>query len=263
MRNMDARVVEMPSKTIPPIGSTKAPDRQDRSLAQQLSRTFAIFGALVGGALCVAVLSFGFSLGWLIPEVQRSRMAATAEADANAAMLDEENGLRAYLLTGEDRYLGPYVAAQIALEQAHRELAASIATVADLAPGMLSTRLAEERFYERWGKLAAETPPGGTPPSLAEGKALFDAYRGEQAAFANAIHQHTAVLSIRGERAIEAYFVLVSVLLTALLFVTWRQHHALQKCHRRSRRALAARHPSDSRRPPGGDHRSQRAARAS
>ncbi len=57
-------------------------------------------------------------------------------------MLDQETGLRAYLLTHQDRFLAPYTQATIALERANEELVASLDSAADLGRQMIRVRVA-------------------------------------------------------------------------------------------------------------------------
>jgi CHASE3 domain sensor protein len=83
------------------------PVLQDRTLAQQLSGAFVVFGAIVVGAILVTALVYGISRIWLTPEFERSRLAERAESAAHEAMLDEETGIRAYLLTRDVRFIEP------------------------------------------------------------------------------------------------------------------------------------------------------------
>src|ERR1700730_8498548 len=95
---------------------------QARTLAQRLSGAFMLFGALVAVAFFVTALSYGVGWAWLTPEFERSRLAITTESAAHAAMLDEENGLRAYLLTHDVRFMDPYTRGEIALARANQAL---------------------------------------------------------------------------------------------------------------------------------------------
>jgi diguanylate cyclase (GGDEF)-like protein len=91
---------------------------------------------------------------------------------------------------------------------------------------MLGTRLAEERWHERWGKAAADTRPDAIGPSMLEGKTLFDAYRSEQARFAQALNQRGEVLSRREQRLIAARVVLDLAVFVVMLLLVVRQHRA-------------------------------------
>jgi diguanylate cyclase (GGDEF)-like protein len=71
-------------------------------------------------------------------------------------------------------------------------------------------------------------PEGASALSAQEGKALFDAYRGEQTALARAIARRTEILTRRVEQAIGAPAALELVVFMSLLLGAWRQHHSLR-----------------------------------
>jgi diguanylate cyclase (GGDEF)-like protein len=200
---------------------------QDRSLAQQLSGAFTLFGALVASAFFVTALTYGIGWAWLAPESERSRLAARAESSAYAAMLDEENGLRTYLLTRDVRFIDPYARGEVSLARANQALTEYAGSVSELAAAMLDTRLAEETWHERWARGAADTRPGADVPSMSEGKALFDAYRSEEAVFADALNQRSEMLSLREKRVIAARVSLDLMVFLAVLLLAVRQHRAL------------------------------------
>ena len=175
------------------------------------------------------VMMYGVSWLWLEPEFERSRLAVAAEHAAHAAMLDEENGLRAYLLTTHERFLEPYTKAAIKLERAHNALIAYVGVNPELAARMVSTRLAEERWHERWAKAVASPHAGAVAPSMLDGKALFDAYRGEHAAFANALARHSEDLAEREQRVDAVRVTLALAVFLAILVLAARQHGALSK----------------------------------
>lgn len=200
---------------------------QDQTLAHQLSAAFKLFGTIVAAAFLVTALAYGVSSAWLGPELERGRLAAAAENAAYAAMLDEESGLRAYLLTRDVRYLEPYAGGESRLARADLALAAYVGSVPELATGLLRTRLAEERWRERWAEAAADTAPSAVAPSMAEGEALFKAYRAEQAAFAHALTERMEVLALRERGVIAGRVGLDLAVFVAVLFLAMRQHRAL------------------------------------
>jgi diguanylate cyclase (GGDEF)-like protein len=206
-----------------------SPAQQDRTLAQQLSGAFMLFGALVAVAFFLTALAYGISWGWMTPEFERSRSAVTTESAALGAMHDEENGLRAYLLTRDLRYIDPYLRGEVELARANKALTGYIGSVPELAAGMLGVRLAEERWHERWAKIAADTRPDVMSPSIPEGKALFDAYTIEEAAFADALNQRSDALSRRENRLVACQVALELMVFIAVLFLAVRQHRALRE----------------------------------
>jgi hypothetical protein len=206
-----------------------APSRT-RTLAEQLSGAFVFFGSLVAVAFVITALSYGIGRMWLTPELERSQLAVRTESRVHAAMLDEESGLRGYLLTRDLHFIEPYARGKVALADANQILTASMGAVPELAEAMLETRLAEERWRERWAKGAADNPgPNASPPSMAAGKALFDDYRFKEAGFADALGRHIDLLSHREERMLAARVALELAVFIAVLFLAMRQHRTLRE----------------------------------
>ena len=204
-----------------------APQDRSRTLAEQLSRAFTLLGWLVAAGLIVTTLAYAVGRAWLTPEFDRSRAAIKAADAAYTAMLDEETGLRGYLLTHDARDLEPYTRGEVSLAEANLALAESAGSVPELAVTMLGTRLAEERWREQWAAAAADTRPDAVAPSFLAGRALFDTYRGEQAAFASALVLHREALSRREQGLIQARLALDLTVFIAVLLLALRQHRAL------------------------------------
>lgn len=222
----DRRAGPVRNVEVPTVVSFPLPHHQ--SLVQQLSRAFTVFGALVAAAFVVTAVVYGVGRVWLTPDVERSRLAASAESAASAAMIDEENGLRAYLFTREARFLEPYTRAVLALARAHEALTANAGSAGELAAPMLAVRIAEERWHDRWANAAADRRPDAVAPSMSDGKELFDVYRGDEAALASALLQRSELLARREQRAISVRVALeLAVFLTVFLLAV-RQHSALR-----------------------------------
>jgi diguanylate cyclase (GGDEF)-like protein len=201
---------------------------QDRTLAQQLSGAFVIFGTLVGAAFLLTLLAFGMSWAWLTPQLERSRAAVRSEAAAYAAMLDEENQLRAYILTRDVTFIGePLKRAEATLARANGELTASAGSVPELAAAILGTRLAQERWREQWAVPVASGRLPVVSPSIAEGRALFDAYRTEELTLADNLNLRRDLLSRRERRAVAGRVALELAVFFAVLLLAVRQHRAL------------------------------------
>jgi diguanylate cyclase (GGDEF)-like protein len=204
------------------------PINPERTLAQQLSGAFVVFGALVGAAFLITAAAYGVGWAWLTPELERSRLAERAENASQGAMIDQETGLRGYLMTRDARFLEPYVRGDEKLRQANDALVAGAGSSAQLTVAMVRTRLAEQRWREDWATPAVNTVVGGASPSMVEGKRLFDVYRHEQAAFADALQRHTAELARREHRLVAARVLLELAVFIAVLMLAMRQHHALR-----------------------------------
>jgi hypothetical protein len=68
---------------------------------------------VVACAFVVTALAYGIGWAWLTPELERYRLAVRTESIAYASMLDEETGLRAYLMTDDPEFMEPYPRAEI------------------------------------------------------------------------------------------------------------------------------------------------------
>jgi diguanylate cyclase (GGDEF)-like protein len=200
----------------------------DRTLAQQLSRAFTVFGALVAVGFVITGITYVLSKTYFSPEAAHTRLAVRAESAANAAMIDEENGLRGYLMTRDPRFLEAYARGQSGLARANLTLDASTNVDSELAAPMLSKRMAEERWTERWAVAAADTRPDVVGPSMIEGKALFDAYRSDEARFAGALDERNEALLLREQRVTSAGITLVLGVFLAVFLLAVRQHNALR-----------------------------------
>jgi diguanylate cyclase (GGDEF)-like protein len=200
----------------------------DRSLAQQITGAFKLDGALVAAGFVATALVYGAGWMWLTPEAERGRLAVAAEVAARAAMVDEESGLRAYLLTHEVRFKEPYVRGEAVLARAHEALDATAGSSSELSAPMLATRLAEERWHERWAVAAADERPDAIAPAMSEGKALFDAYRGEEAVLADGLRQRSEAASGREQRVIAARVALELALFMVVFLLAVLQHRTLR-----------------------------------
>jgi diguanylate cyclase (GGDEF)-like protein len=204
------------------------PFTHELSLARQLSRSSAVLAAIVTSAATVTALSFGVSSAWMTPEFERTRLAVISESVAFGAMVNEETALRGYLLTHDVRFLEPYSLGEGELARANLALTAYVGSIPEVAATMLATRLAEESWRERWAQASANPRPDAVAPSMLEGKALFDTYRGAQSAFADALGQRGEALSRRERRTTIVRVALELSVFMAVLFLVVRQHRALR-----------------------------------
>lgn len=211
---------------IPPRVAAPSPDR---SLAAHLARTFALVGSLVGVVFVAATLANAFTIAYFQPEFQRARMAGQASRAAHAAMLDEETGLRGYLLTRDPVFLEPYNRGKAALAGANEDLIGYAASIPVLAEVVLRTRAAEERWNDRWAEQVVATADVGNGPSLGSGKELFDAYRVAQCALAHAIDQHLDGLWAEERIVLDAGATVELALFLVLLTVALQQRALLRK----------------------------------
>jgi len=205
-------------------------DHENSTLARQISGAFTVFAVIVAAAGLITSVLYGVSWLWQSPELESSHLAMHDEEAAHAAMLDQEVGLRGYLLTHDARFLEPYVHGRAELARASETLVAHVGSLpsGQLAVLMVKTRLAEEKWHERWARAAADTRPGAAVPSMSEGKALFDQYRREHAAFGKALKERRDRLYRRGEGMTAARVLFELLVFIAILFLAVRQHRTLR-----------------------------------
>jgi diguanylate cyclase (GGDEF)-like protein len=200
---------------------------EERTLADRLSGAFVTLGALVIGAFVLTAVAYGVCWGWVTPAVERSRTAIDAHNSSFAAMIDKENGLRAYLLTHDVAFLEPYIQAEAALTDAYVALDANASSVPEVAAAILGTRLAELRWREGWAAMAADVRVGGIAPPAEEGRLLFDAYRKSASTLGEVLERRRAFLARWEERVIAARVTLDLAVFAAVLLLVIRQHHRL------------------------------------
>jgi diguanylate cyclase (GGDEF)-like protein len=136
--------------------------------------------------------------------------------------------LRGYLLTHDVGFLEPYVSGEDRLARANQALASHLDSDPSVDAALLRTTMAEQRWQERWARAASNTRPGATAPSPTEGKALFDAFRTEEASLADALGRRNERLSEREHRFLAARVVVELAVFAALLLLALRQHRALR-----------------------------------
>src|SRR5919201_6914491 len=96
-----------------------------------------------------------------------------------ALMVDEETGLRGYLLTHDPRFLAPYMTARRTLPAVRARTARLGTTVPGVQP-LLASMTQRAVAWERWAHHLLAHPPAGPSTSVAgiaqqqEGRRLFD-----------------------------------------------------------------------------------------
>ena len=166
-----------------------------------LTGRVARLARVVLGALAAATAVSALVL-LLLVTVQAPRATAVAEGArairlSHLAMLDQETGLRAFLLTEDEQFLEPYEAGRDELARQDAAARRAFADDADQLRLLDAKEAAEAAWLEGWADRARTGRPAGTDVDrfLDEGKALFDDYRAaEQAAERNADRLRTAAL---------------------------------------------------------------------
>jgi diguanylate cyclase (GGDEF)-like protein len=204
---------------------------QDRTLAQQLSKAFIVFGGLVAVAFLLTAVAYGATWAWVTPDREHNQAAIRAENIAHTAMLDQETSIRGYLITRDARFLEPYTSGEARLARANEALTEYIVTVSggrEVAMAMVRTRVAAEKWEDAWARGAADPRTIAIAPSLVEGNALFDIYRMEEARFADALSRRADVLSQREQRMIAARVAIELLVFSVILLLAVRQHRTLR-----------------------------------
>jgi len=188
---------------------------------------------LASAAVLALVLLAGAALTGTALQLQRAQrlqtehldVATNANARALTTFVDEETGLRGYLLTAEPLFLAPYVEAQASLPATLGTLERSFAQSG--GPGQLVADL--RTAHDIWSAYAraqidlagsGDLDEARSEAATATGKDLFDAIRDRDAAVQAWLQQASAVSEeqvTRLQRRLMALLALVLVTLTVVV----------------------------------------------
>lgn len=164
-----------------------------RSLAQEIDRGFLRALIATGLLLLISSALLVYVLGWLNPAQHRYRLARNALDNAHAGMLDQETGLRGYLIVHDRRLLEPYRQGVATVAREDAALSRQIGSDSAMAPLVLDMRLAQQAWVSQWALVVAtgHAPRGraALDAFLLRGKALLDAYRVKEAALSQRLLQ--------------------------------------------------------------------------
>jgi diguanylate cyclase (GGDEF)-like protein len=152
-----------------------------RSLETYLNRMMRATGVTMATVVVATAAVFAYLLWDLSPQLREVIDNTRTMRVLHESMLDQETGLRGYLLTGESSAKEPYLRGRSDMrattEEAERRLAPEQAFTRDF----LAVRLAQQRWVERWAEPAATGPTFASAAErdafIAQGTALFDGYR--------------------------------------------------------------------------------------
>ena len=148
-----------------------------------LTGRVARLSRVVLGALGAATAVSGLVLLLLVtvqaPRVTEVNDGARAIRLSHLAMVDQETGLRAYLLTGDDDQLEPYERGRAELERRNADARRSFAGDEEQLERLDELEAAQRSWLTGWAEPALDGVPRGTTLAafVAEGKESFDAYR--------------------------------------------------------------------------------------
>ena len=205
------------------------------SAVPTLTGRVARLGRVVIGALGAATLvSAGVLLLLvvaLVPRTDRIVDGARAIRLSHLAMVDQETGLRAFLLTGDRRFLEPYERGRAELDRYDAEARRAFRGDAE----QLALLAANEKRQQAWVQGWAVQAERGLPPDrtaidfLREDKVLFDAYRVTEATAERAADR----MRLRSERqevqVLGAALVLLMLMLTVVAVLLRRQFVGLRQ----------------------------------
>lgn len=175
---------------------------------------------ILGGAIGVIALVSVLSSGWVLVTAEQLRDATDARSRSNqlirgldgfrAAMLNQETGLRGYLITGREGSLEPYHAGRAALDEAIGRLGGLIGQDPErmrlLADAMTAARTWQTETGEAAIRMAADPAKRAEAVRIetdGQGKQLFDTFRQKLAAIEGLEGAARTALAVRvaqGER---------------------------------------------------------------
>lgn len=140
----------------------------------------SLLAAVVGAVLLMLTVTT-YVLGVTQPRVQDYTAITRELRVSHEAMLDQETGLRAWLATGDRRFLQPYESGRDAAAGAQARLRGHLHADDELASRLVDLALAQQSWQQQWAKPALQRPVGApvadTARFLVQGKESFDVYR--------------------------------------------------------------------------------------
>lgn len=158
----------------------RAASRGSQGLVHAIRRS-AWTAALSLGVLAVIMLAAGvLDVLVLEPRLQRTLDALGAARRAHVAMLDQQSGLRAALLTGDPAYLQAHDRGRRALGPANAEVTRLAGQRDRTVDVVLDWRLAQQAWLDSWAEPALSRVGQPDAAEVLDGeKPLFDRYRAQ------------------------------------------------------------------------------------
>jgi sigma-B regulation protein RsbU (phosphoserine phosphatase) len=188
-----------------------------------LAGSVVVVALTAGAATAVAVIADQLQDS----QARRDQLAAIGQVEAQllTGYVDEETGLRGYLLTGEMTFLAPYQQAEATIPT----LTATLRSQWAAAGGPTEAVSALETAHEDWVGYAqaqiavaqdGRADQARTVAATGEGKELFDAIRSRERALGSWLTGATARVADRTAALQQRLTVLLTATLAALLVVT-------------------------------------------
>jgi diguanylate cyclase (GGDEF)-like protein len=195
-------------------------------IADRINRVFRRLLVLTVLLALVLVGLFSYILIGLRPTQNRYQDGARALQLAHAGMVDQETGLRGYLLVNDDVFLQPYRAGVAAIRHEDSILNRTLGADPSTAPGLLDMRVAQQTWASQWAVVVASrrapTDRAALTQFLLTGKSLFDTYRAKELALSDRVQNRLTTLEQRRGVALVAGLVAV-VFFAAILFLELRR----------------------------------------
>lgn len=179
------------------------------------------FAIVAFSLLALAVAHNNFYAPRLRETIEATRVARST----HEAMLDQQSGLRAYALTGDERFLEAYDSGRSALEDLADE---RLPTDGQLNELHLEMRLAQAAWLDRWvpEALSAGRAGGDQPDEedlLLEGKRLFDRYRAAYGQLLDEVYaERDAAVEGQAQAVTRTTVLAVAVAVATAAFSLWR-----------------------------------------
>lgn len=191
-------------------------------IADRVNRLFRRLLVITTALTLMLVALFIYILVVVRPAQNRYDDGARALQLAHAAMIDQETGLRGFLLVDEDAFLQPYRQGVATVGREDEVLNRTLGSDQTTAPALLDMRVAQQRWSSEWAVVVA---CGGAPSShaalvdfLNKGKSLFDVYRAKELALSDEVQSRRDLLEARRGIALLAGLA-ATVVFVSLLFV--------------------------------------------
>lgn len=201
------------------------PASPEHTLAYRFAKLVSINHLILITFLLVSTGILVIETAYMSPRSETLRSAVRAVRLSHIAMLDQETGLRGFMLTRDARHLEPYEAGRRELAEQTDALIGWLTNAPELARECLAVRLAAQSWSLAVGDRAAEV----NLAELAESKRLFDIYRARQARFAAGLDELSTALAENRRRLLAAGGALQVLLAALALFVSRRRLHRLQR----------------------------------
>ena len=189
--------------------SSSAPSPQRSCLDRRLQRSLTLVAGRLLLAFVAAACTFVVVLGGTNHTLSRATNATAAIADTHQGMLDQETGVRGFLISGDQAFLSPYTAGQSEVADGNAATLAAIQGDQVLIVAFDRDRTAQNRWVHEWAEAALANPELHTPGTDTD-PAILDGGRGR---FATYRAQEDMLIAMLGQQTSDAQHVQSQVLM--------------------------------------------------